>query len=61
MNPAVALFVGVALGGELLTGWVYAALPLIGAALVFILYGKALSSLWARRGTSVPPCGAPVR
>jgi drug/metabolite transporter (DMT)-like permease len=42
VNPAVALLVGVALGGELLTGWVSAALPLIGAALAFILYGQAL-------------------
>ena len=47
VNPAVALLVGVALGGELLTGWVYAALPLIGAALVFILYGKAIQAWWA--------------
>ncbi|CAN7516202.1 EamA family transporter [Acidovorax sp. LjRoot117] len=46
VNPAVALLVGVALGGELLTGWVFAALPLIGAALVFILYGKALK-VWS--------------
>jgi drug/metabolite transporter (DMT)-like permease len=42
VNPAVALLVGVALGGELLTGWVFAALPLIAAALAFILYGQAL-------------------
>ena len=42
VNPAVALLVGVALGGERLTGWVFAALPLIGAALAFILYGQAL-------------------
>ena len=42
VNPAVALLVGVALGGELLTGWVFAALPLMGAALAFILYGQAL-------------------
>ena len=42
VNPAVALLVGVALGGELLTGWVFAALLLIGAALAFILYGQAL-------------------
>ena len=42
VNPAGALLVGVALGGELLTGWVFAALPLIGAALAFILYGQAL-------------------
>ena len=49
VNPAVALLVGVALGGELLTGWVYAALPLIGAALAFILYGKALGAWWGAR------------
>ena len=48
VNPAVALLVGVALGGELLTGWVFAALPLIGAALVFILYGPALQRIWRR-------------
>ena len=33
VNPAVALLAGVALGGERLTGWVFAALPLMGAAL----------------------------
>lgn len=49
VNPAVALFVGVALGGELLTGWVYAALPLIGAALVLILYGRPLQARWTAR------------
>lgn len=49
VNPAVALLVGVVLGGELLTGWVFAALPLIGAALVFILYGKQLLAWWAGR------------
>ncbi|MDP3228835.1 MAG: EamA family transporter [Acidovorax sp.] len=49
VNPAVALLVGVALGGELLTGWVFAALPLIGAALGFILYGKALLAWWVAR------------
>ena len=48
-NAAVALVVGVALGGELLTGWVFAALPLIGAALVFILYGRLLQGWWAGR------------
>ena len=52
VNPAVALLVGVALGGELLTGWVFAALPLIGAALVFILYGKALQGWWVGRRAS---------
>ena len=53
VNPAVALLVGVALGGELLTGWVFAALPLIGAALGFILYGKALQAWWAGRRASL--------
>ena len=48
VNPAVALCVGVALGGEVLTGWVFAALPLIGAALVFILYGPALTGALSR-------------
>ncbi|BEP94970.1 drug/metabolite exporter YedA [Acidovorax sp. A79] len=52
VNPAVALLVGVALGGELLTGWVFAALPLIGAALVLILYGKALQGWWVARRAS---------
>ena len=58
VNPAVALLVGVALGGELLTGWVYAALPLIGAALVFILYGKALMERWRRRAPAALESGA---
>lgn len=49
VNPAVALVVGVAVGGELLTGWVFAALPPIGAALVFILYGRLLQGWWAGR------------
>ena len=53
VNPAVALLVGVALGGELLTGWVYAALPLIGAALAFILYGKQVQAWWVGRGASL--------
>ena len=48
VNPAVALLAGVALGGERLTGWVFAALPLMGAALALILYGAALAGLWAR-------------
>ena len=53
VNPAVALLVGVALGGELLTGWVYAALPLIGAALAFILYGRAIQVWWSVRRASL--------
>ena len=48
VNPAVALLVGVSLGGEVLTGWVFAALPLIGAALAFILYGQALLGVFSR-------------
>jgi drug/metabolite transporter (DMT)-like permease len=43
VNPAVALLVGAVLGGEHLTGWVWAALPLIFGALALILYGGALS------------------
>lgn len=42
VNPAVALLVGAGMGGESLTGWVFAALPLIAAALGLILYGPAL-------------------
>lgn len=49
VNPAVALVVGVALGGERLTGWVFVALPLIGAALGFILYGRLLQGWWVER------------
>jgi len=53
VNPAVALLVGVVMGGELLTGWVFAALPLIAAALVFILYGKPLLAWWVVRRTAL--------
>jgi drug/metabolite transporter (DMT)-like permease len=48
VNPAVALLVGVALGGEVLTGWVFAALPLIAGALVCIMYGPLVLGLWQR-------------
>jgi drug/metabolite transporter (DMT)-like permease len=48
VNPAVALWVGVALGGEVLTGWVYLAMPLVLAALALILYGGPLLA-WVRR------------
>ncbi|MDP3522396.1 MAG: EamA family transporter [Hydrogenophaga sp.] len=51
VNPAVALWVGVALGGELLTGWVYLAMPLVLAALALILYGAPLQA-WAQRAGS---------
>ena len=42
VNPAVALLVGAGLGHEHLTGWVFAALPLIAGALLLILYGQVL-------------------
>ncbi|MBL0917412.1 MAG: EamA family transporter [Hydrogenophaga sp.] len=52
VNPVVALAVGVWLGGERLTGWVFVALPLIGAALALILYGRPVldagRALWRR-------------
>ena len=52
MNPVVALLVGTGLGGEALTGWVFVALPLIGAALALILYGRDatrwLQAAWRR-------------
>jgi drug/metabolite transporter (DMT)-like permease len=46
VNPAVALLVGTVWGGEVLTGWVWAALPLMFAALALILYGRRLWSKW---------------
>jgi drug/metabolite transporter (DMT)-like permease len=53
VNPVVALCVGVLLGGERLTGWVFVALPLIGLALALILYGREAMklghALWLRR------------
>lgn len=61
VNPAVALLVGVVLGGERLTGWVYAALPLIGAALACILYGPALVRLRPRLRAVLPRRGAAYR
>ncbi|MFY7906200.1 MAG: EamA family transporter [Burkholderiaceae bacterium] len=54
VNPAVALLVGTVWGGEVLTGWVWAALPLMFAALALILYGR---SLWSKWGSLRP--GAP--
>lgn len=42
VNPAVALLVGTGIGHETLTGWVFAALPLIALALAMIMYGPAL-------------------
>ena len=48
VNPAVALVVGVWLGNESLTGWVYVALPLIGAALALLLYGPQVVGIWTK-------------
>ena len=42
VNPLVALAVGVGLGGERLTGWVFVAMPLILAGLALIAYGPPL-------------------
>ncbi len=42
VNPAVALLVGVWIGAEQLTGWIYLAFPLVLAALILILYGPIL-------------------
>ncbi len=47
VNPAVALLVGAGIGHEVLTGWVFAALPLIAAALAMILYGPTLAATLA--------------
>lgn len=49
VNPVVALWVGVALGGERLTGQVFVALPLILGALALIIYGPALLRWWQAR------------
>jgi drug/metabolite transporter (DMT)-like permease len=57
VNPVVALCVGVLLGGEQLTGWVFVAMPVILLALALILYGREAMrlarSLWPSRST--PP------
>lgn len=56
VNPVVALCVGVLLGGEQLTGWVFVAMPLILAALALILYGReALAWVGALRGAFKAP------
>ena len=57
VNPVVALAVGVGLGGERVTGWVFVALPLIGLALALILYGRDMVA-WLQRlrpGRTVTP------
>jgi len=45
VNPVIALGVGMWLGGERLTGWVFVALPVIGLALALILYGRDIARL----------------
>ncbi len=56
VNPVVALCVGVLLGGEQLTGWVFVAMPLILAALALILYGReALAWVGTLRGPFKAP------
>jgi len=52
VNPAVALLVGAGLGGEHLTGWVFAALPLIAAALGLIMYGPVWLAWLHRRAAA---------
>jgi len=55
-DPVVALAIGVWLGGERLTGWVFVALPLIGTALGLILYRRELLAwvgrLWPARAAA---------
>ena len=58
VNPVVALAVGTGLGGEALTGWVFVALPLIGAALALILYGRDASRLLAAAWRRLRPARA---
>ena len=58
VNPVVALAVGTGLGGEALTGWVFLALPLIGAALALILYGRDASRLLAAAWRRLRPARA---
>ncbi|MCY1555865.1 hypothetical protein D9M68_925610 [compost metagenome] len=61
VNPVVALCVGVLLGGERLTGWVFVAMPVILLALALILYGRdgmrLARSLWPSRSAR-PVTGA---
>jgi drug/metabolite transporter (DMT)-like permease len=45
VNPVVALCVGVWLGGERLTGWVFVAMPVILLALALILYARDILRL----------------
>jgi drug/metabolite transporter (DMT)-like permease len=40
VNPVIALFLGVALGGEVLTGSALLALPLILAGVAFVIFNR---------------------
>jgi drug/metabolite transporter (DMT)-like permease len=55
VNPVLALWVGMALGGEKVTGQIFIALPLILLALACIAYGQSLWRWWAGlRAKEVP-------
>lgn len=58
VNPVVALCVGVLLGGERLTGWVFVAMPVILLALALILYGRDIARL---AGALRPPAPSTAR
>jgi len=60
VNPAVALMVGAGIGHEVLTGWVFAALPLIAAALAMILYGPTLVAALTARKLGGWPANTPA-
>jgi drug/metabolite transporter (DMT)-like permease len=49
VNPAVALLMGLTLGGEHVSGWVFVALPLMLVALTCIVYGPQLQQVFASR------------
>ncbi|MCX7662279.1 MAG: EamA family transporter [Tepidimonas fonticaldi] len=53
VNPLVALAIGVGLGGERVTGWVFVAMPLILGGLALIAYGPALLAVLRRAVLSV--------
>ena len=50
VNPALALFLGLALGSETATPLLFVGFPLILVALVIMLYGERLLKLLGRPG-----------
>jgi len=52
--------VGAGIGHEVLTGWVFAALPLIAAALAMILYGPTLVAALTARKLGGWPANTPA-